>query len=172
MSWANGPIYHAQELLKATLEACANWNGRAIYFGALPEPAGNKVSHTLAELEAFRPYAIISTDAENGFRAFVDADGEGFVYGGRLIVEITENVPSGIASDPAAVDARIIQEIGKIIATGDGVNPGLAELRDRAGMLPISAIDIEGPVRTSEADAIELGDAQRVWLTVTWGESS
>lgn len=164
----NGAIYQAQVVFKADLEACTNFAGITAYHGALPKPAGNNASHTLAELQALRPYAIVSTPTE-GFRAIKDASGDAMVFGGRLDLEITRDTPAGMIDDPAACDADFLKLVGKIIATGDPDNPGLAELSENVGTLPINSIRVLGPARTDERDLAELGDAQRIWLSITWG---
>lgn len=165
----DGPILHAQEVLKSTLEACAHFSGViTAYHGALPPPAGGAPYHDLAALQDFRPYAIISTPPA-GFEAWKDADGETFVCGGEMEVEITRDVPANIAGDPAEVDRDFLRLLGLIIGTGDGNSPGLFELVDRPGMLPVRSVGLMGPARTDEQDLAELGDAQRAWLTIRWG---
>lgn len=165
----DGVILNAQKLLETTLAACSNWGDRTAYHGALPKPANNAPTHTRAEHEALMPYVILSTDPVGGITATKRALGEGFMYAGELWAEITELVPDDIADDPAAVDARILTEIGKLITTGVELTPGLAELSESVGMLPITAIEVIGPARSEPEEIEAIGDTQTVWLRIEWG---
>lgn len=178
---ADGIIQDVQESLRGTLAACyawQNWQGNAwteaqalarIYHDALPAPAASSEAHTLSELKALRPFALIYTEPDWGFRMRREAAGMGYDQAGTIIVCIEQDIPESIIDDPAEIDLQFRKGLGNLLRSGNVNQPGLAELADIPGEFVARDVRVYGPVRTEEQDVGTLGDAQRVWLEITWG---
>lgn len=176
-----GIIDGVHDALRETLADCyawQNWQGNSftraqalarIYQHALPKPASGGATHTLAELQALRPFMLIYTEPEGGFVMTRDADGLGYDQRGRMIVMIEQDIPEDSLDDPSAIDADLYSDLGTLIRSQNTNQPGLAELADVAGNFICRRVETMGPVRTEEEDVHELGEAQRVWLLIDWG---
>jgi len=170
-----GGMSLAQEYLRTALADCSTfqaWVGAAdqaealarIYHEALPAPA-NGNEYTLAELQAYRPFALIWTSEQNGYSKRRLAVGT-WAESGRIMIRLEEDVDPQIANDPAEVARRFRNTIGQIIDE-------LCALTDPgAGYLVFHTVTVEaGPIRTEEDEARTLGDAQAVELSVEYGSA-
>jgi hypothetical protein len=178
---ANGVMHCVLETAKTTLGKCRAWQTwtgvggteaaalARIYLDALPKPASNAETHTLAELQSYRPYIILTDGTDGGFTMLKHAVGGGFSQKGMIMAEINADVPTNIANDLAAVRRAFRISLGNLLRSDDIANPGLAELAETPGCLAINRVEVIGPARTSEEDISELGDAQRAWLEIHWG---
>jgi len=177
----NGIIRGVEDALAQTLAAChawQHWQGAnlnstqalaRIYRNALPKPVSGGASHTLAELQALRPFILIYTDTDGGFVMDREAASSGYDQSGKVIACIEQDVPEALLDDPAGVDDAIQADLELLLRSEDPNEPGLAELADLPGKFIPRRIVVIGPVRTAEEDLAEMGDAQRVWLEITWG---
>jgi hypothetical protein len=170
------------ETLRNTLAKCyfwQNWPGvdgteedalARIYIDALPIPAGEAVNHSREELEGYRPYILLrDSDVGGGFSMVKIASGGGFTQHGVITVEINQNEDIEISPDHAEVRKRIRVNAGKLVRSGNINQPGLAELAETPGNLALHRVDFAGSARTEEEETAKLGDAQRMWLDVHWG---
>ncbi len=172
-----GSLMLAQGNLRALLSNSATlqtWTSTAnptaalarIYHDGLPKPGSNAPRHTLAELQALRPYAIIWTDTEKGYGRTQDGYGAGPHLGaesGRLMIELVQDVPLAIADDIAEADLQWKNTIGQIL-------DDLVTLIATGTYLLVNSLSIdEGPYRYEAAKQSEMGDAQGVEIGVGWG---
>ena len=148
----------------AATHAWQNLTGTAIHYNHLPPPA-NGVSHTLTELIALRPFALIWT-ADQGYRIERDTPAGSDSYGvsGNLMLEIQRNTPNG--ENRAEADRSFENLWGRIIATGNVSQPGLMELAGSGSHLPIAAIQHLASESTDPQKMDAIGEAQRVFLHV------
>lgn len=169
-------IQDAQELLRTSLANCATFQSfvsaadataalAKIYHDAWPTPESGGPSHTLAEIEALRPSAIVYTEDESGFVVERDAAG-GFDCarrnGGRLVAVLFRNVPSEdkYALAKVATDFR---------TTAGSIVDELMDQSETAGRLAIQRITCSGPYRTKVDNLQAEGDGQAYELLIEWG---
>jgi hypothetical protein len=176
-----GIIRGVQETLRNTLADCyqwQHWQGNnfsrsqalaRIYVNALPPPPNGSPTHSLEQLNILRPFALVYTDPDGGFVVNREAVAGGFCAQGKLVVCIEQQIPDSILNDVAAVDDAMLEDLELLISSGNAEEPGLVELADLGGYLIPHRIAITGPVRTDFEDLADLGEAQRVWLEITWG---
>lgn len=170
-----GSIMLAQDNAKNTLAdvpAFQTWAGAAdqaealarIYHDGLPPPA-DRESYTKAELELYRPCALIWTDQDGGFSTeAVSTSGNVFdaTAFGKIMISIEENVPADIAHDLAEIDIRFKNSVGLIM-------DGLWDLFGGAGYLACLKMDMDGPQRVQPDNEHDQGDWMIAILTLTWG---
>ena len=140
-----------------------------IHIDALPRPA-NAAEHTLAELIALRPFAIIWMRETAGLEMRSDSTFTlAPVVSGNLVCRLEMNVPDSLANDPAALALHGAQTIGRILRTGDELSPGLWDLNFQPGLLPLVTTFVSGPARTNEDDRQAIGDAMAWEIEVQFG---
>jgi len=171
MTAAAGSLMKAQDHLRTMLANAAavrTWMGvetvaaalAKIHHEALPPPADDAVEYTLAELATYRPFIIVSTDEENGYRKTAEAMGV-FAAGGTLRVELEQAVPAD-KTNPAEIAILFKNSIGAIIDE-------LVGMVDTAGYLAFDQIAMTlGPFRATEDEATTQGDWQAVVLELEW----
>ncbi len=170
---AAGCISLAQETLRVTMANVVEFQtlvGAAdaaaalgdVYHEGLPPPADeNSDTYTRAELEALRPYALIWTEEEQGFRLTPDS-ADGFSVSGTLHCQIEHDIDPLIANDAGEVDRQHRNLIGKIID----------ELKPMARLGPYLAwetLTFSGPFRRHPDDIEEMGNSIASLLTFTYG---
>lgn len=180
---ADGPVLDALNAARRMLADCYWWRRIAdadspwdqatalahIHFDGLP-PADPGPNHSLAQMTALRPFAIMWTDITGGLRIRNATAGYTCnVPSGRIIAQIELPVPTAIASDPTAVADDISRKIGLILRTGDSDQPGLFELAGRSGYLPLTEVELFGYARTDAKAAEDLGDIVFAELQISWG---
>lgn len=169
-----------QQLLEDTLVACdefLTWTGAAnataararVYHEALPRPASG-VEYTLAELQAYRPFAIIYTADLGGWQARRVAT-ESFGVTGRVLLYLEQDTPSGLANDLDALDEAFKESIGHILAASDAkpAISGLLDLAHQPGYLAIDQVILNGPGRSHPEDHQAIGDIVFASLEITYG---
>lgn len=179
MTPADGIFSEPKNRLRDTLAACywfRNWSGktesvseakRRIYLDGLPAPAGN-APYTPAQMNSLRPFAIIYTTA---LRMVANSTPGGFYSEGSFTIELEQNIPTNIASDPTEVDRVFDNRVGSIVFTGSLAKPGLWDLAARAhqGYFEIQELYKDGPHRTPHEEVQSIGDASIYYLHLTWG---
>ena len=154
---ATGPWASPQDSLRTTLSYCKyfqTWSGAANQAAALAKihnydltaPTGNADTHTLAALQALRPFAAVFTEPQGGLTISKDSGGASFGYStrGNLVCWLEDDITSQQAADIPALDRTIQNAVGKIIASADLDNPGLLELAGQAGYLAIREMTVYG----------------------------
>jgi hypothetical protein len=176
-----GWIRNTAALAAGTISRChafQTWQGNTwneaqalarIYHHALPPPANGR-EHTLAEMSALRPFALIWTEGVDGLEVFRDTAGTDWAprSSGHLVVCFEQNVPTEDLDDPSKVERDFETFVGLVIGSGDGTEPGLYELSGIPGELPATRIVYRGSARTPQEEIQSIGDAQRAWLDIYW----
>ena len=174
-----GCLSLAESYLKtmlANVPAFQTWAGAAdvaaallkIHLEGLPKPADGADSHTRAELEAYRPYAVIWMAEDNGLTLEHDATGAlfGFTDSGRLMLRLEQDCPDGVGDQPSSdANLQFKNSIGLIV-------DGLCALAGTAGYLAFERISVfDGPY-WAHPDAVPgHGIFQGVELLFEWGGS-
>lgn len=106
----------------ADAPAFQTWTGTAnqtaalarIHYEGLPDPSDGK-KHTIAELTALRPYAIVYIRDQAGYsRSFISTST--FSQTGTIVCTIEQTAPSGLGSDPSSdANKQWANTIGAII---------------------------------------------------------
>lgn len=180
---ADGPILDAMTAARNMLADCHWWRRVAnpdspwdqatarsrIHFDGLP-PADPGPDHSLAELTALRPFALMWTEQAAGFRLRNDTAGYCCAKAnGVIVVQIELPVPPAMQLDPHALGTHVSRLMGLIIRTGNAEQPGLFELSGLSGYLPLNEIQLYGYVRSDEKAKLEIGDVVWAELQLSWG---
>lgn len=170
-----GHIALAQAALKTMLADCETFQelaeaddataaAESIHLRGLPKPADGK-RHTKAELQAYRPYAIIFTHREDGLQARADAtsaDGFDFAISGQLGIRLERDAGGTNGDDPASQDNEEWENIlGKIWSE-------LCDLAGRGGYLAATAIDLVDFNWNQKAEQESMGIYQGALYTIDW----
>lgn len=157
---AVGSARLCEENLKITLADCPRFRtltGTAsrtaalsrIYLDTLPEPTDQN-QFTRAELEALRPFAVISTLRHGRRSVAAGAD----VEAGELSIDIKMTIQSNEQNNPQAARTRLLDHLGQIADE-------LQDLAYSAGVvdtyLVTSSYEIEGPFLYEEDEVQEKG---------------
>ena len=134
-----------------------------IHQDVLTAPADGN-AYGLAEIQALRPFIIVSTAAESGFTREMLARGAGSSHysdSGNLELHMEQGVPDDLAGQADEAESYFYNQIGLIVE----------DLRERAlqgGFLAIKEIAIEeGPSRTHPDQVNDVGDA--FWCRIRVG---
>lgn len=179
---ADGPILAAMNAAKAMLRDCDQWRKLKdadspwneataeahIHFDALPA-ADPGPDHTLIELQALRPFAILWADTAGGMRMRNDTDGGCVINSGTIIMQIELDVPDDLTDDPTELAQDLYRKFGRLMKTNDSAAPGLMELTHRAGYLPLLEIQFIGSQRSDTKDAHDIGDVIVAEYQISWG---
>lgn len=137
-----------------------------IHLEGLPKPAADKDCHTRAELEAYRPYAVVFTGEDNGLTKWHDATGAlfEFVESGRLMLRLEQDCPDGVGDQPSSdANLQFKNTVGLII-------DGLCALAGTAGYLAFERITVADGPYWSHPDAVPgQGLFQGCELLAEWG---
>ncbi len=172
---ASGCITLAEERVRDMLANCTafrTWTGTTtvadaklrIYYDAVPLPDYRDDESPLAYNVGLRPFAVVWTAMENGFRLNELIGGSGTVK-----VRFEQNTPSTSQFDWQEADRLFKNSLGAIIHSGDNSNPGLWELSEQRLYAQITSISLDALYRTSEDEYGTLGDAQAAELSIEWG---
>lgn len=133
-----------------------------IHYERLPDPASDADSYTAAELDAYRPYAIVSF-APNSFRADLIAQST-FDARGRVLLELVREPDD--SGGRAGADLDWLNVVG-------GIVDDLATLVETAGCLMFSRVEaVSGPGRAALDDSPGAGaEEQGVVLALSFGSS-
>lgn len=169
-----------QQLLEDSLVACdefLTWTGEAsataarthVYHEALPRPA-NGVDYTLAELQGYRPFVLLTTAELGGWQARRTAT-ESFGLTGRLLAYFEQTTPTGLATDLEGLDEAFKESLGHILSRSDA-KPAISGLLDLAhvpGYLAIDQVLLTGPGRSHPDEHPAIGDFVFAQLEITYG---
>ena len=150
-----GSISLAKQNLKAALADCATfrtWCGAVdraaalarIYLEGLPKPPDGQKTFTAEQLEAYRPYATIYTDAKNGFNLALSSFGTHAEYdaAGKMCFTLFQNCPDQNGDDPTSdANLKFSNFCGNLIDE-------LAILSGTAGYLCFDRLAFQGPYWT------------------------
>ncbi len=167
-----GILSLTQENLRIALAACATFRtlcGAAdqaealakIHHDGLPDPANGAAEHTISELEALRPYAIVYTAEEQGLQTRALATGGSFNATTNLCLQLVRSVTAEVGDAPDS-DANMqwLNTVGKIIDE-------LWALNADAGYLQFADITLaRGPTWASREEIPAKGLTQIAELTV------
>jgi len=168
-----GSISLAQEYLRTSLAdvtAFRTWCGAAdqaaalarIHHEGLPAPR-DKHAHTIEELRDYRPYAIVFTAEQNGFRLdVVDGDLD-YTAAGGLILRLFQDAAEVFDDEPSAeANLTFRNAVGEII-------DGLGDLAGQAGYLAFNSLVLEDPLSwTAKKYVPGYGVVQRAQLRLDW----
>lgn len=174
-----GLMLDAQDCLKRMVSRCValqSWSGNTfteaqlferIYTDAIPEP-DNGSTHTLAELQALRPFVVLGIAASSPVRIVRDAMGGGgsFQVSGSLSLLIEQATEGTTESE---IDRNFNQKIESFLFTNSSASPGLLDQLDKADSLAIQEIHCEGFFRVIPEEEISKGEAQRAYFRIDWG---
>lgn len=178
---AAGPIATVEERLATSLATCHYFRElvdavdvsealESIHYDVL-EPPENKETYTTEELDDLRPFAVISTEPEAGCVFGHDATSSSFRFSqsGVLWLHLEKAIDVDDLGNPAEYLRKWKNELGQIIKSGDGNQPGLLELAGVASYLAIRRVHLLGPFVGDEND--EPGKGNYVWasLRIEWG---
>ncbi len=171
-----GSISLAQEHLRTMLADCdafRTWAGAAdqaealerIHHEGLPAPANHADVFTLAELQAYRPYAVVYTGEENGFSRTLDAAGGDFSFAssGQLKLRLYQDAPESCGDEPSSdANLQFKNAIGQIL-------DDLCELAGQPGYLAFNQITLDnGPYWAHPNSAPTEGVWQGVEIGIQW----
>lgn len=132
-----------------------------IYRDFLPQPADGD-QHTLAELVALRPWAMIWTQESQGWQANRVASDACFRIGGSLLLRLERSI------DPAHTDQQAAAEFDDLLSgiihndQGDGLIQAFTRLN-------IHHVSILGKYRSLPEHLDTLGDCYSAELLIRWG---
>lgn len=176
---AVGPIGKALEALKATLADCTyfrTWQGNTwtqaqalehIHSHGLPDPLDNAETHSLAELEKYRPFVEVYT-AEEGITLELEASPNHYLDSGTIIARFEQSVLTS-SYDKESAESTFDDFMDNVVRTLDTDNPGLVELAAVAGYFFFERLTVEPAFRTHARQQPELGDAQARFLIFEYG---
>ena len=184
---ATGTHKTARLNLQTMLSKCTHfqtWHGEVwdeavalahIYLGGLPRPANNNDSHTLAELNDFRPYAIVYTELEGGITFSQRAAGAPagspyfFIPQGLMWIEFERLVDTQDTEDNEAVEEEMVHEMDLIMSSDDTDDVTLTSQAGAAGVLNFTALTGFGPFRIPQNDVPRYGDVVKYSMSLDWG---
>lgn len=157
----------------ANAAAFQTWCGAAnadealqrIYLEGLPPPAAD--AYTVAELNAYRPFALVWSEAAGGLRLRMDAVDTVWKYseGGVIIAYLEQRTPTDHLDDPSSMRREITNSIGDII-------DDVLALSGTAGYLAVRNMALHGPYRSQLATAPAQDDVVGFYLDCHWGNAS
>lgn len=127
MGRAHSIVYAPQQLLALTLADCTEFRnlvGAAdhaaafarIWHESLPPPGAGARKYTLAELEAYRPYALVFLRDPDGLSAARQASSPGaWADRGSLWIRLVMDVPDEFADAPVLLDQLVKQLVGRLM---------------------------------------------------------
>ncbi|MEM9588513.1 MAG: hypothetical protein AAGA03_14610 [Planctomycetota bacterium] len=173
-----GVIQCVQDSLRELIADChawQNWQGNTwtreqalahLYHDALPPPPPKQEAYTIQQLEKLRPFAIISTQAFDGYQVDIDAEFD-FRASGSLHLCIEQDRPADLDKDPAEVDRQAKENIGKLIYSDDPATPGIVNLAQNR--MRLTRISVSGPLLPDPEELKEYGDrCQWIQLAINW----
>lgn len=133
-----------------------------LYYEGLP-PAADGDTHTLAELDARRPFALLWTDPAGGFVLRRVATGDTYAQSGRLVAAFERGVAAEDAADPSAIDESFSNELDAILADLLAASSG-------AGALQIAGVELLDRMRSHPDQQPGEGDYVMAMLAISYDE--
>jgi hypothetical protein len=172
---ATGCISRAEEALRVLVADAAAFRtlvGAAdrasalirVYRDALPPPAAGR-EYTLAEMQAYRPFAIVFTAPENGYTANWVSGGTGNGYGdsGELGLFICRDTPLAYVDDFGEAMRGWKNILGDLI-------DDMKDLAGTSDYLLVRQFRLAfGPQFNPEDEHKTIGDIQYAQLSMQWG---
>lgn len=139
-----------------------------IYLGCVPLSDANDSESGLAELNSFRPFAIVGPSVNAIERRHI-ATGGGWSHGrrGESMIFLERQHPS--SGDDDDNDLAWMDLVDQIVQSNDTDNPGLVELHEQQTYLSLRAVETLDIYRGMKEEEAELGDYQRAEIKVYWG---
>lgn len=171
-----GKIYENLRVLISNCPTFQTWTGTAsaaealerIHFERLPNPRDGE-EHTLAELQAARPFAILGIDTDEDGMVFEKiGGGAGIVYRpyGRMLVTLEDNVNPNDLDDPRESFIKFANNV-------DGLLTDFDELAGTGTYIHLNTFGVnEGPFRALPDEIPTMGDYWRIEYFATWGVTS
>lgn len=141
-----------------------------IYLGALPLSAFESEDAGLAELNNFRPFAIIGPTAPMAIkRQHIATGGGAWSHGrsGESMIFLERQHPATGRND--VNDLAWIDIVDSIVQSNNVSNPGLIELHEAESYLSLRAVEVLDIYRGTEEEESSVGDYQRAEIKVSWG---
>jgi len=135
-----------------------------IHLGDLPDPA-DLTQYTLAELQGYRPYAIVYLSELDGYRSRLIGEPFSFDSAGRVMIHLEQDASGWAGNRPTRdADQEFLNAVG-------GIVDGLREIRGvAAGHLQFRSIRLVlGPVAAHPDEVPAVGLYQRAVLQLDWG---
>ncbi len=159
---------HAANML-ADSAAFRTWCGvstaaqarQRIYFDALPVPPGDQAVLTKDDLVALRPFALLFTAEQNGYRRRKIAV-NCFVESGQVVLQLEANIPTPLLDNRAEALRLFKNSLGAML---DEWEP----LTDQAGYLSITMFDVQTLALEAEDAIPQHGDNIFAILNLPWG---
>lgn len=174
LSTAEGPIALAETYLGNMVADSARFRTitgasdrttalNRIHFGALPPPAVGG-TFTRSELEKYRPYAVIYTDEDEGFRRVLSSvsDHNNYDDHGAVMMVLEMDVAENTRNNPAEVARAFINIMGVLLDE-------MVQMSGQAGYLDVQTMAVEfGPARSHEEDYSKRGDYVSALMRFTY----
>lgn len=170
---AEGGITLAEDYLRAMLANCPRWQTMCrcpgnetpaadrTYRDMLPPPANDQAEHSRDELVGYRPFALVWTDENAGYRkARVGTDC--YAESGVLNIQIEVNVDEADANDPGKFAGLFKNDLGTLIDE-------LCERAYQPGYIAFDEIHLRGPWRVQLEETPQQGDHLFASLSMSWG---
>lgn len=194
MSRTDAILYAPQMLLAKTLADCTEFRNLVgasdhasamahIWHEALPPPADGADNYTLAEMQAYRPFALIFTNDLDGELSSRQASNPGaWADQGSLRILLEIDTPADLDESPVLLDHMLKQIVGRIIRRPSDETAGqFYGLIDRAhttnetdgySYLATDQVSFRGYHRSSYRDQPGQGDFLFAWLEIQYGQRS
>lgn len=192
MGRSHSILYTPQQLLAKTLADCAEFRNLVgatthaeafarIWHESLPPPAGGARKYTLAELEAYRPYALVFTRDPDGMAVDrVGSPNGPWSDRGAVWIRLVLDVPDGMDEYPVLLDHLVKQLVGRImrcppdetLATFKGLEDlsGLTNEVDGYSYLAADSVTFKRWAISTDADDPEQGVFIVADLEAQWGQ--
>jgi hypothetical protein len=191
MGRAHTILYTPQQLLAKTLADCnefrtlvgATTHAAAfarIWHEALPPPAAGARNYSLAEMTAYRPYAIVFTRDPDGAATTRIGSPGAWTDRGALWIRLVFDMPAGMDESPVLLDHLVKQLVGRIMRCPPDETPATYKgLMDLAGTtnelsgysyLAADSVVFKAWSLSNPADFPGQGDFIVATLEVAWGE--
>lgn len=131
-----------------------------IHTNALPKPAAGGV-YTLAEMQAYRPCAIIWTAPDQGGYRYVKEGTRSFCDSGMIVVCLHWSIPVSIEDDPQEIEIQFGEHVG-------GIMDDLADQAESG--FRVQAMEPEGPYQNPEDSVPTEGNYLMGIIHLKWGE--
>lgn len=141
-----------------------------IYLDGLPPPPAGQDAYTGDEFQALRPYIIVYPSESEAIKIRVASDRGCINASGQIHALIS--LPYTETQDeegPTSVWLSTVEQVDKILRTGDPLEPGILDYLGREGRLQVNDLEVMMIGRTPVAERIEYGDCYDVMIVCSWG---
>ncbi|MFA5911846.1 MAG: hypothetical protein WC815_23950 [Vicinamibacterales bacterium] len=191
MARAYSILYTPQQLLAKTLADCSEFRNLVgatthaaafarIWHESLPPPAAGARNYSLAEMNAYRPYAIVFTRDPDGAATTRIGSPGAWTDRGALWIRLVFDMPAGMDESPVLLDHLVKQLVGRLercpsdetYATFKGLMDlaGTTNETDGYSYLAADSVVFKAWSLSNPADFPGQGDFIVATLEVAWGE--